>query len=124
MAVTENLARYTKDKAVNLSAMSRAMGLSYSCLYASLGERGRNRPFSIDRKHYILFIEKRIPRSKLNLFHYHKSNSFLDPIPIKISTSTLEDVIGYWLIVLKRYLVKKRNKKRSQARCSDPRNGS
>lgn len=48
MAVTENLARYTKDKAVNLSAMSRATGLSYSCLYASLGERGRNRPLSID----------------------------------------------------------------------------
>ncbi len=48
MAVTENLARYTRDKAVNLSAMSRATGLSYSCLYASLGERGRNRPLSID----------------------------------------------------------------------------
>lgn len=48
MAVTENLARYTRDKAINLSAMSRATGLSYSCLYASLGERGRNRPLSID----------------------------------------------------------------------------
>lgn len=48
MAVTENLARYTRDKAVNLSAMSRATGLSYSRLYASLGERGRNRPLSID----------------------------------------------------------------------------
>ena len=44
MAVTENLARYTKDKAVNLSAMSRAIGISYTCLYASLGEKGRNRP--------------------------------------------------------------------------------
>lgn len=48
MAVTENLARYTKDKAVNLSAMSRATGISYTCLYASLGEKGRNRPLSVD----------------------------------------------------------------------------
>ena len=48
MAVTENLARYTKDKAVNLSAMSRAIGISYTCLYASLGEKGRNRPLSVD----------------------------------------------------------------------------
>lgn len=48
VAVTENLARYTKDKAVNLSAMSRATGISYTCLYASLGEKGRNRPLSVD----------------------------------------------------------------------------
>lgn len=48
MAVTENLARYAKDKAVNLSAMSRATGISYPCLYASLGEKGRNRPLSVD----------------------------------------------------------------------------
>ncbi|MEZ3443616.1 MAG: helix-turn-helix transcriptional regulator [Lachnospiraceae bacterium] len=48
MAVTKNLAQYTKDKAVNLSAMSRATGISYACLYASLGEKGRNRPLSID----------------------------------------------------------------------------
>lgn len=48
MAVTENLAQYARDKAVNLSAMSRATGIAYTCLYASLGEKGRNRPLSID----------------------------------------------------------------------------
>lgn len=48
MAVTENLAQYAKDKAVNLAAMSRATGISYTCLYASLGEKGRNRPLSVD----------------------------------------------------------------------------
>lgn len=46
--VTENLAKYAKDKAVNLSAMSRVTGISYTCLYASLGEKGRNRPLSVD----------------------------------------------------------------------------
>ena len=48
MAVTEKLAQYTKNKAINLSAMSRATGISYTCLYASLGDKGRNRPLSID----------------------------------------------------------------------------
>lgn len=48
MAVTENLAQYTKDKAVNLSAMLKATGISYTCLYASLGEKGRNRLLSVD----------------------------------------------------------------------------
>ena len=48
MTVTENLAKYARDKAVNLSAMSRATGISYACLYASLGEKGRNRPLPVD----------------------------------------------------------------------------
>lgn len=48
MAVTKNLAKYTKDKAINLSAMSRATGIPYSCLYASLGDKNRERPLSID----------------------------------------------------------------------------
>jgi len=48
VAATENLAQYARDKAVNLSAMSRATGISYTCLYASLGEKGRNRPLSVD----------------------------------------------------------------------------
>lgn len=48
MAITKNLARYTKDKAINLSAMSRATGIPYSALYASLGDQKRNRPLSVD----------------------------------------------------------------------------
>ncbi len=48
VAVTEKLAQYARDKAVNLSAMSRATGISYNCLYASLGEKGRNRPLPVD----------------------------------------------------------------------------
>ena len=72
---------------------------------------------------YILFIEKRIPKSKLTLFQCHEGRLFLKPIPIKTSTSTLREVIEYWLITLKRYLVKKRNKKHSQTRCSSNGNG-
>lgn len=67
--------------------------------------------FSIDGRQYILFIEKRVAKSKLNLFQCSEGDSFLNPIPIKISTSTPGEVIEYWLITLKRYLVKKRNEK-------------
>lgn len=48
MAITENLAKYTRDKAINLSAMARATGIAYGCLYASLGDKNRNRPLSVD----------------------------------------------------------------------------
>ena len=48
MAVTKNLAQYAKDKAINLSAMSRATGIPYSSLYASLGDKNRERPLSVD----------------------------------------------------------------------------
>lgn len=48
MAVTKNLAQYAKEKAINLSAMSRATGIPYSSLYASLGDKNRERPLSVD----------------------------------------------------------------------------
>ncbi len=48
MSVTKNLADYTKEKAINLSAMSRATGIQYTVLYASLGDKNRHRPLSID----------------------------------------------------------------------------
>lgn len=48
MSATKNLAKYTKEKAINLSAMARATGIQYSVLYASLGDKNRDRPLSID----------------------------------------------------------------------------
>lgn len=48
MVVTKNLAEYIKHKAINLSAMSRATGIPYSALYASLGNGTRERPLSAD----------------------------------------------------------------------------
>lgn len=47
MAATKNLARYVKDKAVNLSVMSCATGVPYPMLCASLGDTGQERPLSI-----------------------------------------------------------------------------
>ncbi len=48
MSVTKNLAKYTKEKAINLSAMAQATGIQYPILYASLGDKNRDRPLSID----------------------------------------------------------------------------
>lgn len=48
MVITENLAEYVKRKAINLSAMSRATGISYNALYDSLGNKARKRPLSVD----------------------------------------------------------------------------
>lgn len=48
MTVTENIANYVKEKAVNLSAMSRATGVPYSSIYGSLADKSRNRPFTVD----------------------------------------------------------------------------
>lgn len=48
MCATKNLARYVKEKAINLSAMSRATGIPYSVLYDSLSNKNRERPLSVD----------------------------------------------------------------------------
>lgn len=48
MGATKNLARYVKDKAINLSAMSRETGIAYGVLYDSLSNKNRERPLSID----------------------------------------------------------------------------
>lgn len=48
MVITKNLAIYVRDKAINLSAMSRATGIPYGALYASLGSKTRERPLSVD----------------------------------------------------------------------------
>lgn len=48
MGATKNLAKYVKERAVNLSAMSRATGITYSVLYDSLANKNRERPLSID----------------------------------------------------------------------------
>ncbi len=48
ISATKNMAKYIKEKAINLSAMSRETGIAYSALYASLGDKNRDRPLSID----------------------------------------------------------------------------
>lgn len=44
----EKLAKYVKEKAINLSAMSRATGIPYSALYDSLSNKKRERPLTMD----------------------------------------------------------------------------
>ena len=68
--------------------------------------------FSLSEKQYILFIEKRITGDRINLYECKKGSNFIIPVPIKVSTSTPGETARYWLRELKRYLVKKRNKKR------------
>ena len=48
MNATKNLAAYIKGKAINLSAMSRATGISYNALYDSVASKDRERPLSMD----------------------------------------------------------------------------
>lgn len=48
MVVTKNLANYINEKGINLSAMSRATGISYGVLYASVKDKSRERPLSVD----------------------------------------------------------------------------
>ena len=43
MNVTKNIAKYVDDIGVNLSELSRKSGIEYAALYASLGNRGRQR---------------------------------------------------------------------------------
>ena len=48
MSVTNQIAGYIKEKSINLSAISRHTGIPYSCLYASMGNKARERPLTID----------------------------------------------------------------------------
>lgn len=80
--------------------------------------------FSISGKQYILFVERGIVRTRLYLFECKDDSCFLQPVPLKVTTSTLPETVRHWLEESKRYMAKKRNKKRSQARCSSTRNGS
>lgn len=41
--VTRNVSEYIKSKRINLSAMARDIGISYSALYASLIDNNKNR---------------------------------------------------------------------------------
>lgn len=70
--------------------------------------------FNLNEKKYSLFIEKGIFRTRVYLFEVQAKGGILTPIPIEVSTSTLRESCEHWLMELKRYLLKKRHKKRSQ----------
>lgn len=43
MSLEKNIASYIKEKAINLSKMSRQTGISYTALYDSLFNKDKNR---------------------------------------------------------------------------------
>lgn len=69
--------------------------------------------FQIEQKAYSIFIKKHNGKVEVFLFEKSERSKFMEPIPIKISTSTYKDVIEHWSIRLQRYLAKQRRKKNS-----------
>jgi hypothetical protein len=78
VVITKNLAEYVKKKAINLSAMSRATGISYGILYASLASKSRTRSLTADEAFLICkFLEMKI-------------EDFADA-PLEVETSAAEE---------------------------------
>lgn len=44
MSVAENISRHVTEKAINLSAMSRAIDVPYDTLYKSIGKKTHGQP--------------------------------------------------------------------------------
>lgn len=57
-----------------------------------------------------MFVERRWFRYGLYLFECQRNSKLLSPIQVEVSTSTLWEMVKYWLKELNRYLVKKRGK--------------
>lgn len=59
--------------------------------------------FEIAGEQYTMFVEG-ILKKKYYLSKENKGSMLADPIPVKVSASTLKDTIAYWLEVLKAYI--------------------
>lgn len=70
--------------------------------------------FEISGEQYTLFIEG-IFKKRYYLQKEETESMFAEPIPVKISASTLKDSIAYWLEILKTYMCKKRGQKHCQS---------
>lgn len=46
--VTNRVSKYVRDKGINIRAMSRGTNISYEILYASVGDKNRNRELRAD----------------------------------------------------------------------------
>ena len=78
--------------------------------------------FEISGEQYTLFIEG-IFKKRYYLQKEETESMFAEPIPVKISASTLKDSIAYWLEILKTYMCKKRGQKHCQSGSSGVGNG-
>lgn len=56
MNVTKNLASYIQEIGINLSELSRKSGVPYGTLYASLGDKNRERELKANELTAICFV--------------------------------------------------------------------
>ena len=70
--------------------------------------------FEISGEQYTMFVEG-ILRKKYYVSKKNKSSVLSDPIPVKVTASTMKDSIMYWLECLQTYMRKKRLQKKCQS---------
>ena len=70
--------------------------------------------FEIAGEQYTMFVEG-ILKKKYYLFKENKGSVLADPIPVKVTASTMKEAIMYWLECLQAYMRKKRFQKKSQS---------
>ena len=70
--------------------------------------------FEIAGEQYTMFVEG-ILKKKYYLSKENKGSVLADPIPVKVTASTMKDSIMYWLECLQTYMRKKRLQKKSQS---------
>ena len=72
--------------------------------------------FQIEDKNYILFIEKKFWNAQIYLFQ-KTGEKEIERIPIeKVTTSTTEETLRYWWLILKLYFRQKMKKKSGKTR--------
>lgn len=65
--------------------------------------------FEIADEQYTMFVEG-ILKKKYYLSKDNKDSMLSDPIPVKVTTSTMKESIMYWLECLQTYMRKKRKR--------------
>lgn len=70
--------------------------------------------FEISGEQYTMFVEG-ILKKKYYLSKENKGSVLADPIPVKVTASTMKEAIMYWLECLQAYMRKKRFQKKSQS---------
>lgn len=71
--------------------------------------------FEIAGEQYTMFVEG-ILKKKYYLSKENKGSMLADPIPVKVSASTLKDSVAYWLETLKTRLNRLRKHRGRKAR--------
>lgn len=70
--------------------------------------------FEIAGEQYTMFVEG-ILKKKYYLSKDNKGSVLADPVPVKVTASTMKEAIMYWLECLQAHMRKKRFQKKSQS---------